>query len=92
VARVVDRQGRPVDGTQIALFLDGRVYHGDFLSSLIQTPPWSGQGGLLPIRHLPPRALGLLAYSPLSLGPPAGARPTQVPFPWPQMVELQLVE
>lgn len=90
--RVTDRHGRPFDGARIALYLDGKVYRGDLLAFLFQAPSFTSQGGLLIANHVPPQSVGLLAYSPLLAGPPAGATPTIVPFPWPQMVELRLFE
>jgi hypothetical protein len=90
--QVKDGQGRPIDGVQLALYLDGKVYHGALLGFLLQSPSVTNQGGLLIARHLPPRPFGLLAFSPLLPGPPAGAKPQTVAYPWPHLVELRLTE
>jgi hypothetical protein len=90
--QVKDGQGRPIDGVQLALYLDGKVYHGALLGFLLQAPSVTNQGGLVIARHLPPRPFGLVAFSPFLPRPPAGAKPQTIPYPWPHLVELRLAE
>lgn len=91
LVQVKDRQGRMVEGAELALFLDGRVYRGDLLGFLVEAQPFTGVGGSFVPHNMPARTFGLLAFSPLSPALPPVA-PTEITYPWPSLVELRLAQ